>query len=132
PWANGVLAFLRVALLAALAGVFISLRPDFWKSLWERVRGVPGAAAALLLLCLSVVAVPRAAMAQAQQAQQNQQAETNVAAPVPPPAGVLEQLEQRLTAPPDCHPNCASSSRMALEVTPSTLLARIELGASAE
>lgn len=49
-----------------------------------------------------------------------------------PSAEALEQLRQALLAPPDCHPECASSPRLFLEAAPGSLRLRFEVGAAAE
>lgn len=40
-----------------------------------------------------------------------------IAPPQPPSADILRELRERLTAPADCQPNCASWSRMSLSVS---------------
>jgi hypothetical protein len=109
PRTNLVLAFLRVALLAAL----------FLKGL----RGVAGPV------------VPRgAALAAAAVAALSS---LSVFAPVAdaadfPPAELLKTLEQRLLERPDCSPICAASPRLRLEATTTALLLRVEIDAAAE
>lgn len=49
-----------------------------------------------------------------------------------PPLELLDELRERLIALPECHPNCASISRMDLEVLGSHLRARLEISAGAE
>ncbi len=57
-------------------------------------------------------------------------------APVPearaeyPSAKLLEQLRQRLLAPPECLPNCAQSPRLYAEITPTAMRLRIEIHAA--
>ncbi|MFH0351854.1 MAG: hypothetical protein ACHBMF_08015, partial [Chromatiales bacterium] len=57
-------------------------------------------------------------------------------APVPearaeyPSAKLLEQLRQRLLAPPECLPNCAQSPRMYAEIAPAAMRLRIEIHAA--
>jgi hypothetical protein len=49
-----------------------------------------------------------------------------------PPQEMLNELRIRLLQPPVCRPNCASSPRLALEVSPTALRARLEIDAAAE
>ena len=44
---------------------------------------------------------------------------------------LLNQLKERLLEKPDCAPSCASSPRLLLEATPTTLRLRIEVLAGA-
>jgi hypothetical protein len=48
-----------------------------------------------------------------------------------PPAEILKQLKNRLTAPAACFPDCAQISKMKLKVTPSQLTLRLEIHTSA-
>jgi hypothetical protein len=50
----------------------------------------------------------------------------------PPSAEALEELSQALLAPPDCLPECASSPRLFVDVSPGALRLRFEVGAAAE
>ncbi len=49
-----------------------------------------------------------------------------------PPQSLLDELQQRLTAPPDCLPHCASSPRLLLELGTTQLHARIEVHSAAD
>ncbi len=104
PWINGGLAFARVALLAALVLCLLA-------GLLRRRGGVPSAAAGVLLAV--ALGAPGASGAEI------------------PPQELLDQLRERLLEPPDCHPRCASTPRMVLDVRPRSLRARIEVHAQA-
>ncbi|MGH7813303.1 MAG: hypothetical protein ACREQI_04790 [Candidatus Binataceae bacterium] len=110
PWVDFLLAFLRVGLIALLAyRVFFSMR--------EMGRSLPsfgGTMAAVLALCL--LAPPFVAPVRADF----------------PSEGMLKELQRRLLENHDCSPNCASIPRMAIEVQPASLVARIEIDAAAE
>lgn len=71
------------------------------------------AAALLVLLGASLAASPAAAQAPF------------------PPTTLLEQLSTRLTKNAPCHPSCASSARLALELEGNVLRARVEVDAAA-
>ncbi len=107
PAINLVLAFLRVALLAAV----------LWKSLHGALRAGPaipaGATAAVLALAAALCA-PLAGAADF------------------PPDELLKDLQQRLLEPPECSPSCASSPRLRLEASASALVLRVEIDAAAD
>jgi hypothetical protein len=123
PAGNFVLTLVRAALLLLLvlralagAGLRIERRPP------PEAPGDQGAqitAALLLALLWSGPAGAQEAPA------------SPPAPPEPPPAAILDELRQALLAPPDCQPECASSPRLLLEVTPGALRARFEVGAAA-
>ncbi|MBW8873616.1 MAG: hypothetical protein JF614_01515 [Acidobacteria bacterium] len=115
PLANGLLTFLRAALLILLALLTLDLAG--LRLPWRPV-GTPPAAAALLLVLLLVPALARA--------------EDPPVMPSAPAMDVLNQLRQALTEKPDCFPGCAASSRLFLDVSPAGLRARFEVGAAAE
>jgi hypothetical protein len=102
PLANGALAFARAGLLAALLFCLLGIPAGRARS-WLR------AAAALWLLVLPVPA----------------------RADLPTPE-LLEELRRRLLEAPDCHPHCAEITRLALELEPRALRARLEVQAQAE
>jgi hypothetical protein len=106
PLANAFLAFARVALLAALVLCLLG------GVLSRARRGLPATAA--LLLLAAALGAPEDARAD-----------------LPSPE-LLDQLRQRLLENPDCHPHCAASPRLDLEVAPAALRARIEVHAQAE
>ncbi|HVP28047.1 MAG TPA: hypothetical protein VMW35_02670 [Myxococcota bacterium] len=115
PRANLVLAWLRAALVAALVLALLraAQRP-------RRAGATPGPGAGgtiaptALVLLLAAAAAPRTAQAD-----------------LPTPE-LLEQLEQRLLAPPPCAPECASLGRLRLEATPAVLRLRLEASAEAD
>lgn len=113
PAASFVLTFVRAALLVML--VLLTLELPGLRLPWRR----PPAAAALLLALLLLGAAPGA------------RAEEPPVQPEAPPPGVLDQLREALTAPPDCFPECASSPRLFLDVSPAGLRLRFEVGAAA-
>ena len=108
PWLNGLLAVLRVLLLAAL--VLRVLGPALPRAGFPFARAA-GAAAALAALL--------------------------VAAPAPsaradfPSEKLLEDLRARLLAPPACRPNCAASPRLRVEAGPDALLLRLAIDVAA-
>jgi hypothetical protein len=102
PFANGALAFARVGLLGALLLCALGIRADAARH-WLRF------AAALWLLAL-----PGTARAE-----------------LPTPE-LLDELRRRLLEAPDCHPHCAEIPRLALELSPRALRARLEVQAQAE
>jgi hypothetical protein len=103
PAVNLVLALLRAVLLVALV---LSLVP--WR-VRGRLAAPPAAAAAALLVLL----VPLAAHAQLPTAEQ------------------LEELGDRLSAPPECRPECAAAPRLLLEADGRVLRLRLEVTAAA-
>jgi hypothetical protein len=102
PFANGALAFARVGLLGALVLCALGIRADTARH-WLRF------AAALGLLWLPATAH----------------------AELPTPE-LLDELRRRLLEAPDCHPHCAEIARLALELSPRALRARLEVQAQAE
>ncbi len=104
PFANGVLAFARVVLLAALLLCLLAASA-------VRARRLLRRSAALWLLALGAPGVAGAEL---------------------PTPELLEELRQRLLEPPVCHPQCASSPQLVLDVRPRALRARIEVHAAAE
>jgi hypothetical protein len=105
PAAHFVLTLVRLGLLLLLV-----LRAFTAAGL--RLDRRPPPAAALVLLALLLPA----ARTSAQQ---------------PPGDAILEELRQALLAPPDCLPDCASSPRLFLDLSPGALRARFEVGAAA-
>jgi hypothetical protein len=119
PWANALLAIARVLLLAALARAFVLA--------WRSGSGAPGTtprasepspipaggavAGALVALVLFAPADARADL---------------------PTPELLIELRDRLLAPPDCHPRCATLSRLALAVQPERLDLRLAVDVAAE
>ncbi len=111
PWLNLILGFARVGLMALLVLRVFGGR----RGLSDGLRlGSPGAAAAALILLSLIALVPANA----------------VAAEFPDDA-LLGKLRERLLEKPDCHPNCASLGRLALDAAPDRLRLRFEVGAVA-
>jgi hypothetical protein len=108
PWLSGVLAGLRIALLAVLVLGVLGI-PVARAGRWLR----SGAGAAILLMALGLGASAGPARAE-----------------IPDPE-LLDQLRDRLLAEPECHPRCATLPRLALEVSPSRLRARLEVDVGA-
>src|SRR5207244_3281418 len=106
PRVNRVLAFLRVALtgllLACVAGGAL------------RSGGLPASAARALVLGLVVLGTASHARAEF------------------PSPDLLGELQKRLLERPECVPECASSPRLRLDVTPGALSARMEVDAATE
>jgi len=109
PWLNRLLAFARVTLLTVLVLCVLGT-PLAAAAGWLRRSG--GAAAAIALLALAAGAGPARADIPSEQ--------------------LLDELRERLLEDPECHPNCASSPRMRLEIRPRSLSARIELQVDVE
>ena len=100
PWLNLGLALLRVALLGALIWrVLLPMLPGGGFPL----RRAAGATAALAALLLAVAPHP-------------------AAADLPSPE-LLNELRTRLLEKPACHPECAASPRLRLEIEPAALAA---------
>ncbi len=110
PAANFVLTLIRGGLF-----LFLILRAFEAAGLGlARWRPKPAASASLLLL---LALLPARAGAQGEAV---------------PPAAALDELRQALLAPPDCLPDCASSPRLFVDVSPGALRLRFEVGAAAE
>ncbi|MBN2573856.1 MAG: hypothetical protein JXP73_04760, partial [Deltaproteobacteria bacterium] len=104
PRTNLVLMLVRVSLFALL--VFLFLRPPrLGGGWWWRA----GAAAVALFVVLSPARARAADL---------------------PSSELLDDLRGKLTLPPECAPNCASISRMALDISPGRLRVRLEAGAA--
>ncbi len=114
PAVNHLLTFLRVALvsllLLCLSGATRTLRGGGLPGLLRLLRRAP---AVLLLATLAGSAMRPVRAAEI------------------PPADLLNELRTRLLAPPECQPDCASIARLALDVGPSVLRARLEIDAVA-
>ena len=106
PRMNLVLATCRVLLLAGLLVV-----------VWRSDAAVPGlsrrAATASLILFGSMVAA-------------------GIARADFPPPDLLDELRNRLLEAPDCHPDCATSSRLQFEISPTTIRGRMAVDVAAE
>ncbi|HEX9428068.1 MAG TPA: hypothetical protein VGA64_09790, partial [Candidatus Polarisedimenticolia bacterium] len=109
PALNFFLAFIRVGLVAALLLVLCGLT-------LRLKRGDVGfklRAGAWLVIGALLGAMPTPARAEI------------------PPDAILSALRDRLLAPPECHPECASSPRLLLDAGPDRLQLRMELLAAA-
>lgn len=105
PWVNLWLSLARAALLALL---FLCVAGAF---------GRPRLATPPIVLLASTLALTLSA--------------PPAGAEWPPPE-LLDQLRQRLLEPPECHPECASISRMRIEADPSALRVRLEVDVAAD
>ena len=105
PRVNFVLAALRTLLLAALIVVALRAR-------------APAAAAAAVRTALLLACVISATAGPAR-------------ADFPAPE-LLNELRARLLEPPDCHPNCAAIPRMRIEMSRTTLRARLDVDSAAD
>jgi hypothetical protein len=111
PWLTGLMAFVRVALLAALAACLVvvgSSRPG----VLSRFRW--SAAAGAWLLSMLVVAGPRTASAEL------------------PSQELLDELRSRLLAAPECLPHCATSASLRVVAKPSSLSLELEFDVLSE
>ena len=107
PTVNLLLNLLRMALVCVLG----------WRvALWARdglsLRRLKPAGSVFLLLPLVLLAAPERSWAAF------------------PPQELLDTLEQRLTAPPECLPECADIARMSLAVEGNELVARLSAEAA--
>jgi hypothetical protein len=108
PGMNLGLNLLRVALLAVLAALMFGvgfIRDQGWR--WIGTLPVMFA-----LAVLGTGVLPQDARADF------------------PPPKLLQELKERLLAPPECLPACAQVSRMRLEIQPRNLTARLEIHAT--
>jgi hypothetical protein len=115
PWVNFLLAWIRIALLAALLLLLVTRAAREWGAglrLGPFERWLKFVAAVVVV----AAGLPGASVA--------------LAADVPP-AEALESLRARLLEPPDCLPDCVSFPRLALEADPDRLRLRLELHAAA-
>ncbi len=117
PAANRFLTIVRVALVSILALCLFGFPDRSWPAALLRRIGL----ARPLLLAALAGALSLTGLA----------ARPAGAAEIPP-ADLLNELRTRLLQPPECRPNCASSPRMVLEVSPAMLRARLEIGTAAE
>ena len=116
PWLTAVLRLLAVAALAAFAAVFVfEIAGRNWlNGLARFLPSRPGAgstAAALVVLGAALAGDPAQADA-------------------PSPA-ILEELQERLLAPPSCAPRCAETIHADVEVGERELVARLQVHALA-
>lgn len=110
PWLHVLLSVARTVLTAVL----VLLVLGFPVASWLRGRLRTGATATTLALALLAVVLPASAHAQE------------------PSKETLAELQRRLLEKPECAPSCATIGRMRVEVSGSTLRARLEVSAAAE
>ena len=113
PWANGLLAILRVAAIVGLAGLFVrGWRAQSFAGAGLGPLGtvVGGSTAALLASAMMLGAGASVLTALPATAQ----------AEMPTPE-MLDALRERLLENPKCVPNCAALSRLDVDVTPARL-----------
>jgi hypothetical protein len=110
PWANLLLALVRVGLLAALMWVLMDWRP-WWQRLSQRL-GV----ATLALVAMAGIAGWQPAISSAEGF---------------PPPELLEELRQRILEKPDCLPHCADLSRMEITASDDDLQVMLKVNCAA-
>ncbi|MCP4701479.1 MAG: hypothetical protein GY862_32180 [Gammaproteobacteria bacterium] len=127
PLVNSILGTLRASLVMVLT---VFLLWAAWKA--PRPRGKPqqkiagseaGAAAAVLLLLFCAPWAVQAAV------QASEQTRDTVSFPA---QSLLDQLQQRLLAPPDCLPGCAANPAMRIKLSPRELRIYLEIHAQAD
>jgi hypothetical protein len=109
PSVNFALAFVRLVLVLLVLLRLVPWFDDVWPKLWKK----PGAGVAAVAAALAIVFVPMVAHAQEI-----------------PDKAVLDELRARLLQRADCEPDCASSSRLALELHPGSIRGRLEVDAA--
>lgn len=114
PFFELLLSLLRIAGAGAIAALLLGRRPDEREPA-EGGYDPPAVAAAALFLLMMMGALPALA----------QEPET-------PPRGILEELERRLTKPPDCHPGCLEVPRLALDARGDELRVSADVHAAAD
>ncbi len=117
PAMNTALHFLRLVLLFALATLLIGVR--YRKGVGLRFDPASGSALLALVFVTGLAVLPA----------------TDASAAPPasgfPPPALLKELKQRLTASPDCLPDCASISRMKVQLSKTRMTLRLEVHADA-
>ncbi|OQW93827.1 MAG: hypothetical protein BWK79_09115 [Beggiatoa sp. IS2] len=109
PMVNSLLAYVRVVLLAFLTVFLLSNAWGFQMTSWFKSKTMLAMGLSLLVLT-SFMTYPVISQAGDY-----------------PPKYLLEELKNRLLAPPDCLPYCASSPRMRLELDAHQLQLRLEV-----
>lgn len=113
PFVQFFLSFLRIAIMSALVLCALGLPVGTWmEKMRSRLRG--GAAAGVVVV--GFAALFGSPIARAEN----------------PNPELLQELQKRLLAPPDCSPRCAEMTRLKLEATPDRLALRLEVSAAAE
>jgi hypothetical protein len=115
PWATSALGVARAALIAALVLCALGAGRGGVRPWLSRARRALAAGAAPAAAALLATLAPAPAHAEF------------------PKPEILDELRERLLAPADCEPACATLARLALEVGPDSLgaRARLELAAPA-
>ncbi|HKY91764.1 MAG TPA: hypothetical protein VJM11_12025, partial [Nevskiaceae bacterium] len=123
PWLTRTLGWASIALILLVALRWIDLKRP-------RAQGFGSATAmlAVMLLGLAGALAPEPAHAQDDPGF----APPPPSAPPPPTDAILQQLRQRLTAPPDCMPACAAFARMSVAVDGDRLLLRLVADAAVD
>lgn len=112
PTVNLVLCLARVLLLAGLVGLLVD-----WRVARSWLAPRAAGSALMVLACLATAGLPGGTA----------RAETTGY----PPPELLEELRQRLLAPPDCLPHCADISRMELTAVGDDLQVLLKINAAA-
>ncbi len=116
PWLSSLVGFVRVLLLGMLLGWLVRRSLHLGAS---SARGGASSASALVLVGLVLPALlPGRTSAQP-------------VSPSAPPPPLLEELKERLGAPPACSPTCAELQRLDLELLPSRFTLALRFGALA-
>ncbi|MCC2657209.1 MAG: hypothetical protein K0Q76_2317 [Panacagrimonas sp.] len=108
PWLTRTLGWLSIALIALLAMRWLQVAPRLPRL---PLRGAASAAVIIALGATTLLATPSTVHAQDPNALMPPQPQP------PPPPAVLDELRERLTAPPDCLPHCANWARLGVEVS---------------
>jgi len=125
PFANLLLAFLRVALVTLLAWVILRR-----SGAEPKPASHTAAATALLLSFLGASSVQAAPQeAPAQQAAPQQAAAPSPEVPETPSEALLRQLRERLTRRPPCSPNCLSTPLLTIAIVGAELRIEAEVHA---
>ncbi|MBS2023518.1 MAG: hypothetical protein JST92_14020, partial [Deltaproteobacteria bacterium] len=119
PWANLVLSFLRVLLLAALFAVVILRRREGPPEEGPSSPGAPGSSTFAATAAVIVLLLPAGARADADVHGM-------------PSDDLLTQLRQKLTERPACMPDCAQSPKLVVDASGGQLKLKFEIAAAAQ
>ncbi|MDY6992268.1 MAG: hypothetical protein SVR94_06635, partial [Pseudomonadota bacterium] len=123
PTMNRVLEIIRVILLAGLVVFFIKV---CWAGPLNRFFK-PNTMQTIILLGMMFL-LPLGAHAERKSLPTQEAVQfTPESSHYFPPQYLLDELQHRLLAPPECLPHCASSPRLFLELTPTHLQGRMEI-----
>lgn len=132
PWGSALWSLASVVLLALALWRCTGLPPGAASASLRRL--VTRAAPAALVICAGIGAAPDGSAATPPPAPRSMPA-PQVAAedypPTPPPA-ILDELRERLIAPPECMPACAELARLAIVADERRVQLRLELHAQAD